>query len=101
MHYSYNANNIFFGADDYREALKVSEAILDTSCDMNYKWMAMYVKAESLFNMCDFEHALVFYLRAKRLAPTSVSWNDLQFEYCGHIFKATDTKQYLILNVWL
>ena len=59
--------------NDYREALKVSEAILDTSCDMNYKWMAMYVKAESLFNMCDFEHAMVFYLRAKRLAPTSVS----------------------------
>ena len=80
--FNFNSNHIFFGADNYREALKVSEAILDTSCDMNYKWMAMYVKAESLFNMCDFEHALVFYLRAKRLAPTSVSWNDLQF---GHI----------------
>ena len=68
-----HTNPISFLTNDYREALKVSEAILDTSCDMNYKWMAMYVKAESLFNMCDFEHALVFYLRAKRLAPTSVS----------------------------
>ena len=66
-------NHFYFLTNDYREALKVSEAILDTSCDMNYKWMAMYVKAESLFNMCDFEHAMVFYLRAKRLAPTSVS----------------------------
>ena len=58
---------------DFRDALNVSEAILASNSDTTFKWMAMYVKAESLFNMCDFEHAMVFYLRAKRLAPTSVS----------------------------
>ena len=55
-----------------REALNVSEAILATNSDTAYKWMAMYVKAESLFNMCDFEHAMVFYSRAKELAPSAV-----------------------------
>ena len=58
-----------------REALNVSEAILATNSDTAYKWMAMYVKAESLFNMCDFEHAMVFYSRAKELAPSAVKLN--------------------------
>ena len=55
-----------------REALQVSEAILTTNSDTTYKWMAMYVKAESLFNMCDFEHAMVFYSRAQEIAPSAV-----------------------------
>ena len=53
--------------------MKVSEAILAKNSDPTYKWMALYVKAESLFNMCDFEHAMVFYERAKAIAPTSVT----------------------------
>ena len=55
--------------------MNVSEAILATNSDTAYKWMAMYVKAESLFNMCDFEHAMVFYSRAKELAPSAVKIN--------------------------
>ena len=57
---------------NFREALNVSEAILASNSDTAFKWMAMYVKAESLFNMCDFEHAMVFYSRAQEIAPSAV-----------------------------
>ena len=62
---------------NFREALNVSEAILASNSDTAFKWMAMYVKAESLFNMCDFEHAMVFYSRAQEIAPSAVIKNNM------------------------
>ena len=55
----------------FREALNVSEAILSNTKTTD-DWVAMYVKAESLFNMCDFEHSMIFYARAQKHAPAQV-----------------------------
>ena len=51
---------------DYRAALRAAETIL---CTRKQSIEAMRVKADSLFNLCDFEHALVTYYRGKKLAP--------------------------------
>ena len=55
----------------FRKALEISEAIISHE-KYNGDWMALAVKAESLFNMCDFEHAMIFYIRAQKSAPTAV-----------------------------
>ena len=51
--------------------MEVSEAIISHE-KFNGDWMALSVKAEALFNMCDFEHAMIFYKRAQKHAPTAV-----------------------------
>jgi len=43
-------------------ALEASEQVL--AVDKNFV-KAVYVKAESLYNTCDFEHALIFFYRGQ------------------------------------
>ena len=52
--------------------MEISEAIISHE-KYDGDWMALSVKAESLFNMCDLEHAMIFYIRAQKSAPTAVS----------------------------
>jgi tetratricopeptide (TPR) repeat protein len=51
---------------DYRSALRTAETIL---CTKKQSIRAIRVKADSMFNLCDFEHALVTYYKGKKLAP--------------------------------
>ena len=51
---------------EYRAALRTAETIL---CTKKQSLTAMRVKADSLFNLCDFEHALVMYHKGRNLAP--------------------------------
>ena len=48
---------------NYPQALKTSGAIIRNE-KTNLK--AIFVRAEALFNLCDFEHALVLYHKGKR-----------------------------------
>ena len=48
---------------DYPKALKTSGTIMRTE-KTNLK--AIFVRAEALFNMCDFEHALMLYHKGKK-----------------------------------
>ena len=56
----------FLAMGDYRAALRTAETIL---CTKKNSLAAIKVKADSLFNLCDFEHSLVTYYKGKKLAP--------------------------------
>ena len=52
-----------FEKGDYKAALKILGTVL-TKKNKN-SWKAIFVKAESLFHLCDFEHALIMYHKGR------------------------------------
>ena len=52
-----------FQKGEYRAALKTCGTVLKQKNKQN--WKAIYVKAECLFNLCDFEHALIMYHKGR------------------------------------
>ena len=48
---------------DYQSALKSAGTIL---VQRKNSWKAIYIRAECLYNMCEFEHALIMYHKGKK-----------------------------------
>ena len=53
----------------HKEALKTADEVLSKpACSGN--WIALYSKGEAMYNLCDFEHSLIFFHRSLRHCPT-------------------------------
>ena len=60
---------------NYIDALKSAEIILRQS-KCKDSLVATYVKGQALFNICDFEHALIMFHKGIKLKPNSVTFTD-------------------------
>ena len=73
---------------NYRVALKTSGIVLSEE-KRNRK--ATFVKAVALFNLCNFEHALVLYHKAARMSPDSLVFRHGIIQCTAAITRVLDT----------